>query len=168
MKEAIANAGVFNLIIIFVIVLLAFFIGSLSYSKAFKAKNKIVEEIEKDQGFNDDTQEQIENWLAGIGYRSFAGGNNVAGCEATAAGNGGAVGTLVRVNSNYQYCVYEFNTCGDNADTLKCGVYYRVITYMYFDVPIITGYIKVPMKSETLTFNTTNDTTHLGHVLPTT
>ena len=43
MKEAIANAGVFNLVIIFVIVLLAFFIGSLSYSKAFKTKNKIIE-----------------------------------------------------------------------------------------------------------------------------
>ena len=47
MKEAIANAGIYNLVIIFVIILLAFFIGSLSYSKAFKVKNKIIEEIER-------------------------------------------------------------------------------------------------------------------------
>ena len=52
MKEAIANAGVFNLIIIFVIILLAFFIGSLGYSKAFKVKNLIVYEIEKDEGYD--------------------------------------------------------------------------------------------------------------------
>ena len=73
MKEAIANAGVFNIVIIFVIILLAFFVGSLGYSKAFKAKNKIVEEIEKDQaytiGINDSTETRVEQWLSKIGYR---------------------------------------------------------------------------------------------------
>ena len=70
MKEAIANAGIFNLIIIFVIILLMFFIGSLSYSKAFKVKNKIVEEIEKDQGYTSSTEARVEEWLGNIGYRA--------------------------------------------------------------------------------------------------
>lgn len=47
MKEAISNAMIFNLIIVFVVILIMLFIGSLSYSKAFKVKNRIVEEIEK-------------------------------------------------------------------------------------------------------------------------
>ena len=49
MKEAISNAMIFNLIIVFVVILIMLFIGSLSYSKAFKVKNRIVEEIEKDK-----------------------------------------------------------------------------------------------------------------------
>ena len=73
MKEAIANAGVFNLIIIFVIVLILLFIGSLSYSRGFKAKNKIIEEIEKDQGFNSSTQARVDEWLGSIGYRANVG-----------------------------------------------------------------------------------------------
>ena len=45
MKEAIANAGIFNLVIIFVIILIAFFIGSLSYSKAFKVSCKAISSL---------------------------------------------------------------------------------------------------------------------------
>ena len=90
MKEAIANAGVFNLIIIFVIVLLLLFMGSLSYSRGFKAKNKIVEEIEKDQGFTSATEARIDEWLGNIGYRANVGLNkNSDVCAKTAEGNGG-------------------------------------------------------------------------------
>ena len=101
MKEAIANAGVFNLVIIFVIILLAFFIGSLSYSKAFKVKNKIIEEIEKDQGYTIGVNDSTEG----------------------------------------------------RSDKAKCGKYYRVITYMYFDIPIISQLLRLPVSGETMIFN---------------
>lgn len=157
MKEAIANAGVFNLVIIFVIVLLAFFIGSLGYSKAFKVKNKIVEEIEKDQGYtygqDDSTESRIEDWLKNIGYRTNTGNvRNTDACASSVSGNGGKGGKLINTQSDYQYCVYEFNTCTSENDG-KCGKYYRVITYMYFDVPIVSSLIKIPVNGETMIFN---------------
>lgn len=153
MKEAIANAGVFNLIIIFVIVLLLLFMGSLSYSRGFKAKNKIVEEIEKDQGFTSATEARIDEWLGNIGYRANVGLNkNSDVCAKTAEGNGGRDGTLLNSDGTFQYCVYEFDTCGSD-DNSKCGKYYRVITYMYFDLPIIGGLLKIPVNGETMIFN---------------
>ena len=153
MKEAIANAGVFNLIIIFVIVLILLFIGSLSYSRGFKAKNKIIEEIEKDQGFNSSTQDRVDEWLGNIGYRPNVGLNrNSDVCPSTAEGNGGRDGTLLNSDGIYQYCVYEFDTCGSD-DNSKCGKYYRVITYMYFDLPILGGLLKIPVNGETMIFN---------------
>ena len=157
MKEAIANAGVFNLVIIFVIILLAFFIGSLSYSKAFKVKNKIIEEIEKDQeyttGFNNSTEARVEDWIKNIGYRINTGNTrNSANCP-EATGNGGEVGKLVNSDGDYQYCVYEFDTCGKYGDRAKCGKYYRVTAYMYFDIPIISGLLKLPVSGETMIFN---------------
>lgn len=149
MKEAIANAGVFNLIIIFVIVLILLFIGSLSYSRGFKAKNKIIEEIEKDQGFNSSTQARVDEWLGSIGYRANVG-------YITNSNNCGSVdgGSLVSQGASHQYCVYEFDTCSSyGADNSKCGKYYRVVTYMYFDVPLIGGFIKIPVNGETVIFN---------------
>lgn len=161
MKEAIANAGVFNLVIMFVIILLAFFIGSLSYSKAFKVKNKIVEEIEKDQGYtmgtDDSTESRVEDWIKSIGYRQNTGDSrNSDVCKSSVSGNGGNDGTLINTTGDYQYCVYEFNTCTEKSDKAKCGKYYRVITYMYFDVPIISSLIKIPVNGETMIFNEVN------------
>lgn len=157
MKEAIANAGVFNLIIIFVIILIMLFIGSLSYSRGFKAKNKVIEEIEKDQGFTTSTQDRIDDWLSNIGYRANVGYNyNSDVCAQSVSGNGGRDGQLVNGNSDYQYCVYEFNTCTNGSDKAKCGTYYRVITYMYFDLPVLGGLLKLPVSGETMIFNEIN------------
>ncbi len=157
MKEAIANAGVYNLVIMFVIILLAFFIGSLSYSKAFKVKNKIIEEIEKDQGYTtgvaDSTEDRVEDWIASIGYRINTGNDrNTENCPKV-TGNGGEEGKLVNSDGDYQYCVYEFDTCTKGADKAKCGKYYRVTAYMYFDVPILSGLLKLPVSGETMIFN---------------
>lgn len=157
MKEAIANAGIFNLVIIFVIILIAFFIGSLSYSKAFKVKNKIIEEIEKDQeyttGVNNSTEDRVEEWIENIGYRVNTGNTrNSEGCP-TVTGNGGEQGKLVNSDGDYQYCVYEFDTCTAKSDKAKCGRYYRVTAYMYFDVPILNGLLRIPVSGETMIFN---------------
>lgn len=157
MKEAIANAGIFNLVIIFVIILIAFFIGSLSYSKAFKVKNKIIEEIEKDQayttGVNNSTEDRVEEWIGNIGYRVNTGNTrNSVNCP-TVTGNGGEQGKLVNSDGDYQYCVYEFDTCTVKSDKAKCGKYYRVTAYMYFDIPILSGLLKIPVSGETMIFN---------------
>ena len=155
MKEAIANAGVFNLIIIFVIILLAFFIGSLGYTKAFKVKNRIVDEIEKNEGYDAQVQETIENDLKEIGYRMNTNSSRT-NCPQEEFNDIKANAINTKVNSNYQYCVYEFNTCGGNQEKPKCTVHYRVVAYMYFDVPVISSLIKIPVKGETVSFTTIN------------
>lgn len=154
MREAIANAGVFNLIIVFVIILLAFFIGSLSYSKAFKVKNKIIEEIEKDQGIEKNTIDNIENWMNEIGYRAIDGNFQCPEFES----NKESRGRIIMGKKKYQYCIYEYDTCkGIKEDErTKCGKYYGAIAYMYFDVPIIGDMIRIPVRGETMTFNEIN------------
>ncbi len=161
MKESISNALLFNMVITFVVILIAFFVGSLSYSKAFKVKNKIVEEIEKEGENSSDPEnayayayDEIESWLGsgddgnGIGYRkNTAGGANNTGNCSTDSSNA----ELVNKTSNYEYCVYRISTC-DNSNKAKCGVYYQVVAYMYFDVPVVGDLIKIPVRGETLTF----------------
>ena len=47
MKEAIAQTFIVSLILFFFGILLILFFGSINYSKAFKAKNKIINLVEK-------------------------------------------------------------------------------------------------------------------------
>ena len=175
MNQSISNAMLFNLVITFVVVLLAFFIGSLSYSKAAKVKNKIVEEIEKNAelagseytGYDieiarkafTNSIDEIEEWLKGgnegkgIGYRMT--GNEYSKCDSTY----GEKGVLQNHTSTYEYCVYMIDTCGTNEDGTpntkgkdKCGIYYHVIAYMYFDVPIVGDLVRIPINGETREF----------------
>lgn len=164
MKESISMAALFNIIIVFVSVLIIVFIGSTSYSKAYKVKNKIVEEIEKNEGYNREAAIGIENWLngsavgsndaGGIGYRQLTAGMN----ESCARyGDGMTPVSRITVNNNYHYCIYRTDTCGSRYTNTKvgnksCGTYYRVVTFMYLDLPIIGDLIEVPVAGETTTF----------------
>ena len=119
MKEAIANLGVFNLMIIFGIIMMSFFIGSLGYTKAFKVKDRIINEIELEGQCPDaETNE-----------------NNVKV-------------TQIKTNSSYKYCVYKYET----EKEYKKTVYYKVVSFMYFDIPVISEIIKIPVSGETKPF----------------
>ena len=171
MKESIGNAMLFYIIITFVIIMIIFFVGSLSYSKASKVKNKIIEEIEKEGEipYNstasdayhayDRAEPQIQAWLDGtdgnnhgIGYRKNV--NNMKNITLCDDCNDGSC-ELVSRGADYQYCVYRFNTCNKN-QTSNCGYYYKVTDYMFFDIPIIGELIQLPVSGETIIFHEIN------------
>lgn len=156
MKESISMAALFNIIIVFVTVLILIFVGSVSYSKAYKVKNKIIEEIEKDKDYNANTAESIEDWLnngttgESIGYRQLTGGMSDS-CGKY--GDGMTPVSRITVHNNYHYCLYKKNTCADaNTKSKSCGTYYRAVAFMYFDLPIIGELIEIPVTGETMTF----------------
>ena len=132
MKESIANAYILNLVIVFVVLLIFFFAGSLSYSKAFKVKNRIVDVIEKYDGYSDDAKKEIEASLKEMGYRV---NTTNKGCDIR---NGES--SIVQSNT-YRYCVYQYST--------SKGQYYGVAAYMYFDFPIIGQSVEFPVYGET-------------------
>lgn len=137
MRESIGNTFVFNIVIIFVAIIIALLVGSLSYSKAFKVKNRIVSVIEKHETYDSGARNEIETALASIGYRVNPGGTQ--NCPE----RGGAT-AINAINSNYRYCIYEYDT-----GTSGKGRYYGVITYMHFDIPIIGQFIEFPIYGET-------------------
>ncbi len=160
MKESISNAMVFNIVIVFVIILIGFFVGSLSYSKAYKVTNRIVEVLEKERDYNEAAKEEIKQWLengteagSGIGYRrnTNPGANN--SCPSFNAPNGGTV-TNETLTNDYEYCVYRVEDCAKEGK--KCGYYYHVTSFMYFDVPIVGDLIRIPVSGETMTFTDIN------------
>lgn len=131
MKEAIGTTMVFNLIIIFVVVFIILYVGAMGYSKAFKVRNKIIDIIELHQGYTTSAQEEIENNLSDIGYQL-----NINKTCSERNNN-----QPLDNESKYHYCVYE--------NTTSKGKYYGVMVFIHFDIPLIGGFIELPMYGET-------------------
>lgn len=144
MKEAIANVGVFNLMIIFLVILMFFFVGSLCYSKAYKVKNHIVNEIEKNGGFNSSDKDELEGWLSEIGYKITTSPRSCPSVQDS---------DLVNTLGNYEYCIYKIDDSTSDVGSVR----YKVIAYAYFDIPIIGGMIRLPVAGETKSITTINE-----------
>lgn len=134
MKESIANAYILMITIVFITLIMLFFSASLAYTKAFKVKNRIVNIIEANGGYNDDAIDEIEQSLADLGYRI----NKGEGCTARFPDS-----TVLTQpgNTDYRYCVQE--TVGQK------GKYYGVTAYMYFEIPLIGKTLEFPVYGET-------------------
>lgn len=137
MKESIGNAFILGLAITFITLLIMFFATSLSYTKAFKVKNRIVSIVEKYGEYNNAAKEEIEANLSEIGYRVNRG-------ESCTARFPNATVLTNPANSNYRYCIQEY-------DAGEKGKYYGVTAYMYFEIPLIGKSLEFPVYGETKT-----------------
>ena len=63
MRESIGGAWLFGIVIVFIALFSAFLTYSVSYTKAFNAKNEIINIIEENEGFtmHTDTSVDIKN-----------------------------------------------------------------------------------------------------------
>ena len=125
MRGALGNSLLLFIIIFCVSLIVLLFLGILSYSKAYKAKNRIIEIIEKYESYNIDAEDEIAFSLGTMGYQ-------VGSCEINN-----------KNTSDYKYCVYEKNTTNG-------GKYYKVVTYIQFYFPVINEFLDdIPVYGET-------------------
>ena len=169
MKESISYSFLLNIVILFIFTSFAIVMGVLSYYKAFKANTIITETIEKYEGYNCVSAEEIERKLNSIGYNTPF---NVT-C------NGKGDNCMTDVNQNYAVISYnlDIKTSSDKSNMIKYSKYfgdeeryknmnstyqcnengcatnkhyqYGVYTYMYVDAPVISSVIRLPFFSKT-------------------
>lgn len=149
MKESISNSYVFMIVLTIIGLCSIIVISSLSYSKTFKIKNRMIEIIEKYQTFDDEVEAEIDQLLKQTGYPyakngdacPVGRGNNIAGMSDKDTGY-----QSINDIKNYKYCIYKY-------DTAK-GSYYSVVTYMSFELPLIGEFIKIelPLYGDTKVF----------------
>ncbi len=160
MKESFGGSWLFGIVILFIALFTSYLAYSINYTRAFNLKNKILEEIEKKEGYTkseEDVESMTEDelaeentveaivyrWILKTGYAfSTAEGINcgtVDGHEATRTMPGG-------------YCVTKY--CKDVDDKVDLGTfrtYYKVTTFVAFKIPIFNITLKVPVTGETRT-----------------
>ena len=143
MQEATGQAGLMNIMLTIIGIIIALLAGSIAYSKAFRIKNKIVDAIEKYTLYNDEAKTEIEKSLTSVGYRTMDSSKLYSYCNK----NKFAGFTLIDTpRPNYLYCIYKSNSNSS-------GTYhYKVVSFMYFDIPVIGKFIEIPVTGETKTF----------------
>lgn len=177
MRESIGTSFTLNFIVLFIFLVFAFLAGTLSYYKAYRVNNYIVNAIEKFEGYNDYSIAEIQKGLTAIGYD----GNVVIDCEPTRVNSSAAylssispelnvfIGNGIRVDTVYPnkgtyagntnkgmgYCIYLYDNDGgfltEDGKLSKTDVYYRygVLTYMQLKFPVIESTVKIPIFSST-------------------
>lgn len=142
MREAVGQALFINIILVFVVIFIILFASSTNYTKAFKVKNKIISIIEENNGYDSLAKDQINTYLGNIGYRISRNG-----CNNNDKHYKNSKSVLINTGSNYKYCVEKVTTTKDGAEQ----TFYGVTAYMYYELPIISSMIEIPIYGETKT-----------------
>ena len=133
MREGIGSIALYNIIIIFIVVTFAILAGTMSYSKAFKSNNRIINIIEKYEGYNEASAEKINLFLSSIGYQAELGTK----CPK----RNGNEAMDENLNPDYRFCVYPY--VEETSAYNDRYVTYGVVTYIRMDV---LGYaIRIPV-----------------------
>lgn len=142
MREATGNSLLTMMMTSIIAIMMVFFVGSLSYSKSFRIKNYIIGEIEENKGWTSTVNTNVEQYLKDAGYNIRKGDYN---CSKFTDYTNNC--TAVNNQSQYDYCVYECT------GTYR---YYKVVTFMKFEFPVIGDILKFTVKGETKSFNNFN------------
>ena len=160
MKESISYTFLLNIIILFITVCAAIVAGIFSYYKAFRANSIISETIEKYEGFNCVSKQEIALKLSSIGYNTpfnvkckSSDGN----CETDSDTDGSykVISYNLDFDGNYIYGENMNSTykCENKNGTRYCTTnkhyQYGIYTYMYVELPVISNLIRLTYYSKT-------------------
>ena len=148
MRESIGSVFLYNIIILFVIIVFGLLAATISYYKAFKVNERILYSLDKFEGYNRLSEAEIEDYLVSIGYTYSPTGQS--DCPNEKDG-----GILIRSNSaKHLYCVYYFaDDRGSkekdrlNGDHEPIYYNYALTSYIYADLPIV-GAFKLPVYTK--------------------
>jgi hypothetical protein len=133
MREGLGSVFLYNLIIIYILIVFAFLAATMSYSKAFRVNSKMTKIIEKYEGYNVLSDAEIEQMLGTLGYR-----NKAANCSTYRN-----LEPVKKISNDYQYCIYEERDADDSRHTT-----YGILTYINFEMPFGLAF-QVPIYSKT-------------------
>ncbi len=151
MRESIGSTWLTGIIITFIAIFSGFLAYSISYTKAFKVKDTILNVIENKEGFytsalnlrnvdensiekDTSTEAEVFKYIKSLGYNYTMFDNKSNPCKEGHLMDGG-------------YCLVKY--CPTNGDTVQ--IYYKITTYINLSLPIINFGINIPITGETKT-----------------
>lgn len=161
MRESIGAVSLINFVIFFILLVFAFLMGTFSYYKAYRVNNAMVSAIEKYEGFNKLSYEEMEQKLSNFGYNKvkFKCPKTRKTTEDDYEGkllgidNDGNVFELGEGDSKgYEgYCIYVYNNDTPASERKRSDVYdsYEVTTVITFQFPILQNILKMRVSSKT-------------------
>lgn len=130
MRDAFGGAFFIKLMLIFFAIYISFIAIALSYTKAFRVKNTIINYIEDNETYNNDIAIMIDNYVKEMNYYVSSVGPNGSNTRYSQCDSRG-------------YCVDEVYS-----DELR-GKYYKVTTFIEINFPFFNINVLVPITGET-------------------
>lgn len=151
MKESIGGAWIFVICMTFIVLFTGYLAISVNYSKAFRLKSSIVNEIEEANGLNGDTVEKITTYLTSQGYSAY-------GVCPDLSDTGWVKDTEIddfapKAEGKSNVCIYRMDIPlekNNNIDDI-CEVrsYYKVVTFFKFDIPVVDVLLTFKVSGDT-------------------
>ena len=144
MRASIGGLSLFNIFIVFFIIVAFLLTGAVTYYKGYKVNSGIIKALEMYEGYNSLSADEINRTLTAIGYRKN-GKDNVCGS--------GPTGVIECQGEDRQFdykiaCSYDSKNHGD-AQFSGRYISYKVTTYIYIDLPLGLPTIKLPISART-------------------
>ena len=137
MKESIGGTAALNIALTFIAIVFAFLAATLSYYKAYKVNNIIINSLEKFEGHNSLAFAEINNKLDSIGYQRFSNAN----CKSIL--KFGDYDYQPVSHDNDGFCVYM------RYNNKKKTYQYVAVSYMTINLPILSDIVRIPVKAVT-------------------
>ena len=134
MKQSVGSIPLYTLVAVFLIIIFAFLAAIMSYYKAFKMNARVSSVIERCEGYNSCSKDEINRLIRNYGYTV-----KNPKCPAKSGGE-----LIVDKDIPSGICIYRFNNDGSR-DRYSFGV----VTFMSIDLPIINELVKLPIFSKT-------------------
>ena len=130
MRDAFGGAFSIKLMLIFLILYVSFICVAINYARAFRVKNRIINIIEQNEGYNPHNQSivdnQINKYLGDTGYHiEYAEVSTKSSCTSL---------------KGHGYCIVQMSSDPE---------YYLVETYMVFSLPIVNVNFPIAVRGET-------------------
>lgn len=159
MKESISYTFLLNIVITFIFICFAIVMGTFSYYKAFRANKIISQIIEKYEGYNCASKQEIATKLNNISYSTpFKVSCKASEQPCTANENAGfkilAYDLSEFTEKEKKYVSNDpMNSKAeiDNFEVINGTKEYQygIYTYMYVDLPVISSIIRIPFFAKT-------------------
>lgn len=141
MRDSIGGSFLLYVVIFFVGIIILFFASIMSYSKAYRVKNRIINVVENSSCSDTeiDIIKKIDSNLTEIGYTY----TKVGSCNFNNNGS-----ECQNFNLKYPNNGGNFNYCICKIDRGNSGYYFEVITFTEFEFPIIKNVIRSNVHGE--------------------
>ena len=135
MKESLGSTFLYNIIIVFIAIIFAILAATLTYYKAYKVNTRIINSIERYEGYNKLSIREIDNTLKTVGYTS----KDDYKCPSKK--NGADLATPE--SKQFRYCVYYYPKDKDDRHYS-----YAVMTYVTLDIPVVSMFLQIPIYTK--------------------
>jgi len=145
MREAIGGAYIFQIVVVFILLFTGFMSLSINYSRAFAVSTEIANIIERENGFNQNIEQTISEYLIDVGYKTKGECDEHDG-EGINVGAGTSFGS----GTKYNYCINKVSLSA-TCQTEECPVtaYYRIKVFYKLDLPILSMFFEFDIKNST-------------------